>query len=199
MTSQLRLGFLIFIVVIPKTHSSDDPCIKALMKSSPGQAAALSAKRDGFARPKANERVDWALEGQADKKNNEAQTERDWAGDANDFSGDWHTQAAPQFLAGAMKEMDPKTKATLMECHSRRSRQGAADKETARKNHEAAAKARESDPVEVAMANGAYNPTVRTVEQRSPLAPSTPAPAEPAPSAALEAQLAQLRTIPARP
>lgn len=140
-------------------YASDDPCIQALMSSSPAQAAALSAKREGQAKPETFERLDWALEGRDERKNNDAQMKPEWAGDAAQIAGDWNSEAAPRFLAGALIETNPKTKATLLECHVRRSAQGRADKIVADLNKKIAEKARQEDGLRAPGLAG-YDPTV---------------------------------------
>jgi len=149
--------------------SSDDPCIQALSVSSPGQAASLSAKREGYTKPKANERADWAEKGKDGRKDNEAQTMSDWVGDALSIAAEWYTTSAPQFLAGAMKELNPMIKSKLMVCYTRRSGQGRADKEASDKNYARGKKARAADEGEA----GGYDPKVVRPDS------SGPTPAEP--------------------
>jgi len=157
----LSIPFLFFSF---SAFSSDDPCIQALGVSSPGQAASLSARREGYTKPKANERADWAEKGKDGKKDNEAQTMSDWVGDALSIAAEWYTTSAPQFLAGAMKELNPMIKSKLMVCYSRRSGQGRADKEASDKNYARGKKARAADEGVA----GGYDPKVIRPDSSEP-------------------------------
>lgn len=156
---------LISLFITASLFSSDDPCIQALGVNSPGQAAALSAKREGQSKPESFKSADKAQEGDSGKKDNDAQWKREWTADAAQVAGDWNTQAAPAFLAGAAEagaKMDFKNQATLTLCYQKRMAQGQADQKVAEENRKNAAQARAADKETLG-----YDPRAIQVEIRN--------------------------------
>ena len=147
------------------SFATDDPCINALGVSSPGQAAALGTIRDGQKKPQSFNEADKALDGEQRDKDNDAQWKRQWTGDASQIAGDWNTQAAPAFMAGAAVEMNPMIKATLMECYARRSAQGQADQKVAEQNKKNAQNLTREDAQN--QNTSGYNANVIRVEEAS--------------------------------